>query len=632
VKVIFFSFFSGTIGMSIYTYMAASDISFLEVESPASEDVICLTDWPMRDIPISWTTPVDLIKWWTTPGLDVKERMRQHKCSVPMLVEATCSSMAVPVRDVKRPLALAMDWDAPNHYDVLGVWARLFLTITFLIWVGMTTHDLALIGRSKNYILDVAGVNEHCPVIRKVWRRLVGLKVLTGMAQTTLQSGWLQCWCGAAVAVVLAPLLLVWNLFVLNFVICPLLLLTFIRYPIRMSRAWTFVVCIVASVYGLALSLEQLAYIASPQSRPQYAVTWEPLFTAGAASGNATGAALPEVCTCGCDFPVSVNVHVNLLIIGLLTTLKSFFIAFRCLKGLRRSQWANLLSVTFAIPLTVYPVVWRRSDGKPIDFRSEDMPEPQGEVAFDPFAMMDEQLDSASTTVQLRPVPFSEERSDGLKRKCEAPGQIADNLSSSVRDNVSYRRREYIGCCGFPWTSGGVQGVYDPAMLERCESDAASSCSRPRALPVAPLDDIDSPSSAGGGGYQSFGDDGAGVGNLDDWTVALSPLTNAPEVGTPAPGPLTIPEGGIGAELSDEERDVLGLGGIRVTGVTLTLASGMCGTATCAAPSQEGGTADFPLSPQASWQAQPRTLAVTEPVPESSGDSVLPSSPLVKTL
>merc|ERR1740121_461620 len=257
------------------------------------------------------------------------------------------------------------------------------------------------------------------------------------MARTTLQSGWLQYWCGAVLAVALAPLLLVWNLFVLNFVICPLLLLTFIRYPIRMSRAWTFIVCVVASVYGLALSLEQLAYIASPQSRPQYAVTWEPLLATGAASGNTT--APPEVCTCGCDFPVAVSVHVNLLIIGAATTLKSFFIAFRCLKGLRRSQWANLLSVTFAVPLTVYPVVWRRSDGKPIDFRSEDMPEPQGEVAFDPFAMMDEQLDSASTTVQLRPVPFSEERSDGLKRKCEAPGQIADNLSSSVWDNVSYR-------------------------------------------------------------------------------------------------------------------------------------------------------------------------------------------------
>jgi hypothetical protein len=610
--------------MSIYTYMAASNISFLEVESPASEAVICLTDWPMRDIAISWTTPVDLIKWWTNPGFDVEERMRQHKCSVPMQVEVLCSSMALPVRDVKRPLALAMDRDAPNHYDVLGVWARVFLTITFFIWVGMTTHDLALIGQSKNYILDVAGVNEHCPVIRKVWRRLMGLRVLTGMAQTTLRSGWLQCWCGAALAVVLAPLLLVWNLFVLNFVICPLLLLTFIWHPIRMSRSWTFIVCIVASVYGLALSLEQLFYIASPLSRPQYAVTWELLLTTGAASGNATSATSQEVCTCGCDFPVAVNVHVNLLIIGVATTVKSFFIAFRCLKGLRRTQWANLLSVTFAVPLTVYPVVWRRSDGKPIDFRSEDLPEPQGEVAFDPFAMMDEQLDSASTTVQLRPLPFNEERSDGLRRQCEAPGQVVANLSTSVADSVFCRRREYIGCCGFPWTTGGVQGVYDPAMLERCESGAAVGCGRRRALPAAPLDDTDGSSSTAAGGHHGSGDGGAGASNLDDWTVSLSPLTSAPEAGTPVHTPLAMPEGGGGAGPSDGGRSACGLDDIDVA---IPWESSMCGTAMHAPRKQEGDarvTAESPLSPLAGWQAQPRALAAMEPVPESAGDGVLP--------
>ncbi|CAK0820432.1 unnamed protein product [Prorocentrum cordatum] len=312
----------------------------------------------------------------------------------------------------------------------------------------------------------------------------------------------------------------------------------------------------------------------------------------------------------------------------------------RCLKGLRRSQWASLLSVTFPVPLTVYPAVWRKPDGKPIDFRSEDMPEPQGEVAFDPFAMMDEQLDSASTTVQLRPVPFSEERSDGLKRQCEAPGQIADNLSSSVRDNVLYRRREdpvhrLLRLPVVFWR----RGVYDPAMLEQCESDAATSCSprsRPRAMPVPPLEDVDSSSSAGGEGYQSFKGAGTGVGNLEDWTVALSPLSNAPELGTPAPpGPLTVPEGrsAVG-EPGDGDRKALGLDGIRVTGVTLTLASSMCGTDRRVRGLGPGGRRGLPAEPpgQLAGAAQDLTLAVTEPVPESSGDSIFPTSPLVKAL
>lgn len=100
---------------------------------------------------------------------------------------------------------------------------------------------------------------------------------------------------------------------------------------------------------------------------------------------------------------------------------KAAFLAFRCLKGLRRrsscgfkvrtrrSQWANLLSVTFPVPLTLYSVDWLQADGKPIRFRTEvqlplaceltqqEMPV-QGEVAFDPFAMMDEQPDSKFTT------------------------------------------------------------------------------------------------------------------------------------------------------------------------------------------------------------------------------------------
>ena len=62
----------------------------------------------------------------------------------------------------------------------------------------------------------------------------------------------------------------------------------------------------------------------------------------------------------------------------------------------RRSQWANLLSVTFSVPLTVarlkkgffmnsltfhqdgchdsqvYAVDWQQADGKPIRFRTED--------------------------------------------------------------------------------------------------------------------------------------------------------------------------------------------------------------------------------------------------------------------
>ena len=56
------------------------------------------------------------------------------------------------------------------------------------------------------------------------------------------------------------------------------------------------------------------------------------------------------------------------------------------------------------MPITIYSVEWRQGNGHPIRHRTEGQAV-QDEVAFDPFAMMDEQPDSAFTTVHLRPEP-----------------------------------------------------------------------------------------------------------------------------------------------------------------------------------------------------------------------------------
>jgi len=363
-------------------------------------------------------------------------------------------------------LALAMG-DVTDGYDVLGIWARFFLCITFAIWLGVTTHDLALIGRAqKNFILDVTGVNEHCPSIRRVWRVLAGYRLL-GRLVTRERLGWRVV--GIALAAILAPILLVWNVVVFNFVICPVLLLTFLRYPIRMSRAWVFIVCLACSLYGLTLTIQQTAFVFNPHFRPRYAVTWIHELT-----DEDRKAGITDPCTCGCDYPVSFSVCVNLLVIGLVTTFKSIILALRCLKGLRRCQWANLLSVLFPVPITVYSVDWKQPNGMPIRYRTEDMPV-QGEVAFDPFAMMDEQLDSAFTTVHLKPSPvhrYEYDQAGELNlvpswRKLETPAMPLP--SSFCANELQLRKVEYIGGCGFPWPTGGTQCVYDPAFMEHLE-------------------------------------------------------------------------------------------------------------------------------------------------------------------
>jgi hypothetical protein len=272
---------------------------------------------------------------------------------------------------------------------------------------------------------------------------------------------------GIVTAAVLAPALLVWNIAVFNFVMVPAIMLAFARYPIRMSRAWVFVVCIASSIYGLVLTVQMLAFVSNSSLRPLYALTWVPDLPEASRdnSGNATLVTSGSSCTCGCDFPVSFNVCVNLFVVGVATTVKSVFVALRCLKGLRRCEWANLLLVTFPVPLTAYSVDWRTKDGSIIRHRMEGMPV-QGEVAFDPFAMMDEQPDSVTTTIHLRPEPITFKRQDGVERGLAAPRDRLKRAPTSLQDNIRYEQREYIGCCGFPWPTGGVQATYDPAMLD----------------------------------------------------------------------------------------------------------------------------------------------------------------------
>jgi hypothetical protein len=464
VKVVFFSFFSGTIGLSVYLYMAGSSASYLDLDSPATAQVQCLREWPERSHGISWSEPSQWLSWWTRAArsdTDHEEWVKQNQCSVPSVEHVACIDMVVPVKFMKRPLALAMG--RASGLDVMGMWARFFLVLTVLIWVGMTTHDLALVSRErKDFILDVTGVNRHCPSIGRVWGCLAGIKVLTNLGHKAFSTGYVQCVLGIIFAVVLAPALLVWNLAVFNFVMLPAIMLAFMRYPIRMSRAWVFLICITCSAYGLILTVQMAVFTGNASLRPLYAVTWVPDMPA---SSNTTQPMGGSPCTCGCDYPISFNVVMNLVVVGVGTTVKSVFVAFRCLKGLRRSEWASLLLVTFPVPLTAYAVDWRTKDGQIIRHRTEGMPV-QGEVAFDPFAMMDEQPDSKNTTIHLRPEPLTYQRQDGVIRSTTGPCDPRKRGPDGLKDNMRYQRKEYIGCCGFPWPTGGIQATYDPAMLD----------------------------------------------------------------------------------------------------------------------------------------------------------------------
>lgn len=482
VKVIIFSFFSGTVGLSIYTYMATSNVSYLDLKEPASAEVLCLTEWPLRAAASPWAALQHWLNDESAIVLEPEELLVHARCEVPSMVHASCRTVAAPIVDMTRPLALAMGGPPESQYDVLGTWAHLFLAITFCIWIGMLTHDLALIGQGqRDFILDVSGVNEHCPVIRSVWRCLAGYRTLQRLVSQE-QPGVRAT--GISLAALLAPALLAWNLVVFLFVVVPLLLLAFARFPIRMSRAWVFIVSIACSIYGFALAIHQVVYMVDSDRRPRYAVTWQPMLTA--ATTDSTGEGTLSECICGCDYPISMTVLIYLTIIGVGTSIRSIFVAVRCLKGLRRSQWANLLSVLFPVPVTVYTVDWKQKNGQPIRFRTEDIAV-QEEVAFDPFAMMDEQLDSAYTTVHLRPEPVHTwERAPTGELTLVRPHRKLEMPSIPAPYKVQVMESEYVGCCGFPWPTGGKQCVYESEFMMQLGSSWGQATLSPVAQPRVP--------------------------------------------------------------------------------------------------------------------------------------------------
>lgn len=174
-------------------------------------------------------------------------------------------------------------------------------------------------------------------------------------------------------------------------------------------------------------------------------------------------------CVCLCEFPLSRYVVMRLIALGVGMCWHSLSLTLRALKGLRRSQWANMFSVLHAVPIEAFPVRWdqgplelglRHSAGEaddlsasspwssgtirsPIKWRTEG-DAVQSEPAFDPFCLMDEQPESARTRVLITPVCF-----EASRIYKEDPFESAEQAQLVWRSYSGSCETE-IGCCGFP--------------------------------------------------------------------------------------------------------------------------------------------------------------------------------------
>merc|ERR1712008_599633 len=128
--------------------MAGRNISYLDLAKPLEGAVLCLTEWPETGHEASWSHPKDWFKWWQDSD-DFEEILRDKKCIVPSLASIACSKSSAPITDMARPVASPMQGQFENlRLDVLGLSARVFLTLAIFIWAGMAVHDLALIGNN----------------------------------------------------------------------------------------------------------------------------------------------------------------------------------------------------------------------------------------------------------------------------------------------------------------------------------------------------------------------------------------------------------------------------------------------------------------------------------------------------
>jgi len=411
----------------MFNFMMNMSIGQLDLAKPRNEgynDVYCFMATGYR-----WETDKKMRQYLVR--LEHKHHHRPFpdvlECQVAEMQNTSCSAVHVPVASINGhmiPMAGRVDW--------LRWWAKVFLVLSLLLLLGITTHDLALLSVAKQEeIMDFRSLRWQFPILRRAFSLLMGFGVCQRMLRRRLGR------CAVVLSRLGIPFLVLWNLGLAVLVLSPVCVALFVMHPIRLSRAAVFVQSLVCAVYSLAFFLQLMVWSFHRHWRPWYALTWLVRGTV------LTEHQVPDKvdCLCGCEYSVSNHALFQLIVISVTGLVKSLTVAFRCMKGLRRSQWANLISVLFSVPINVYPVTWSSLPDADWPEQCDDDTETQGERAFDPFVLMDEQLNSKSFKLQLAAV------------------QIA--CSSPRAGDWTPREADAIGCCGFPYARKRVVGEFD---------------------------------------------------------------------------------------------------------------------------------------------------------------------------
>eukprot|EP00929_Paragymnodinium_shiwhaense_P062023 TRINITY_DN30970_c0_g1_i1.p1 TRINITY_DN30970_c0_g1~~TRINITY_DN30970_c0_g1_i1.p1 ORF type:complete len:550 (+),score=24.46 TRINITY_DN30970_c0_g1_i1:73-1722(+) len=451
IKIVIVSLMTASMGLALWNYMSHAHIGYLDLSRPAADAVVCLTDghWPDTEFHMA----SHFFRQWLDFQFSQANNdawLMKFQCHATETTFHKCGDVQVRLSDVQRPL----------HFPATGIIGTTtplqvlstgFFLLTFAFWLSVTFHDLALVeSRHSSFILDLHGVQQEFPRLTRLFTiSLAPLRRLGLLTKQDKACHRLAAW--IIFGLLLLPAL-IWSLIFQFSVAWPALWVAFVRYPVRLSRVAVFTASFFMGIYMATLCVLMGRALLGVNwfSVPSYGVTWE---TNGTSATD--GTATQGKCICGCTYRLSREVMQNLCLIGLGGAIRAVAVGMRCLKGLRRSNWANLISVQFPVPAIAYPVLWYQPDGSPIANRDEDM-EVQSEIAFDPFALMDEQPNSGMTLVHLEP-QYARRRVPGLRAVGAARGTFQAQLRTTEHHNARSTTLLYdadveqdIGCCGFP--------------------------------------------------------------------------------------------------------------------------------------------------------------------------------------
>jgi len=402
VKVFFRGILTSVVILSVFQYLHGANVEYLNLEKPYSNEIMCTLPRPeCADEPESLRCQLNLEEW--NPQALFRGLNMSTPCpAMPKaIIGTTCMNPMIPLSAITGDMGTLRTVSGVNPFRL---WSILFLVLTSLQGLSIVIHDLALLNETKRpEILSIPNLKYAMP---QIWEWLSCFQCRRRMQRLRKRKKWLWA--------IIVPFWTFIQVIAFMAVLYPLAFLVYVVAPIRMSRIMVFLSAILCMLWSVIFIVETAV-----DTQP-YAVLW--------------GAKEPEFgfsCICHCQFFLSKSVILRVIVLGLGVCFNSISLVMRALRGLRRAQWANMFSVLYAVPIEAFPITWERpADAGLIRHRTEGQAI-QSEPAFDPFCLMDEQPESAWTSVKIVPVAMTDHQ------------QLIWEQFSGALDSE-------IGCCGFP--------------------------------------------------------------------------------------------------------------------------------------------------------------------------------------